>query len=207
MRRYRIRYILLAITALGLLVWGAALTIPNSFTDGDVISASEMNANFTAVKSAVDTLETQQPGGAQVVNINSQPVSGAVASFAAVDVVAPGPGYVLVIASSEVQFAHTNGSTSNVNFGVSESATAYDDDQDKDLTVSSNAPSGTYVFAGAAQKMFPVSSAGTYTYHVIAFGTTNADIVDITLSAMYIPTAAGTVSQTSISPASAGSGD
>jgi hypothetical protein len=32
------------------------LTIPNSFSSGDVISASEMNANFTAVETAVNNL-------------------------------------------------------------------------------------------------------------------------------------------------------
>ncbi|MEJ2287284.1 MAG: hypothetical protein P8Y02_01355 [Deinococcales bacterium] len=57
MRRIQLRYVLLAVTALGLLVWGAAVTIPNSFSDGDVISASEMNANFAAVKAAVDANE------------------------------------------------------------------------------------------------------------------------------------------------------
>lgn len=55
MNRLQIRYILLAVTALGLLVRGAALTIPHTFTDGDVIGASEMDANFTAVKNAVES--------------------------------------------------------------------------------------------------------------------------------------------------------
>lgn len=32
----------------------AALTIPNQFTDGDVISSSEMNANFTAIVNALN---------------------------------------------------------------------------------------------------------------------------------------------------------
>lgn len=33
----------------------AELTIPNSFDNGDVISASEMNANFNAIKTLVNT--------------------------------------------------------------------------------------------------------------------------------------------------------
>jgi hypothetical protein len=43
--------------ALGLLgVYALAVSIPNVFSSGDVISAAKMNANFTAVKTAVDTL-------------------------------------------------------------------------------------------------------------------------------------------------------
>jgi hypothetical protein len=46
-----------AIVAAGL---GAlAVTIPNSFSSGQVISAAALNANFAALKTAVDTLETK----------------------------------------------------------------------------------------------------------------------------------------------------
>ena len=37
----------------------AALQIPNTFSPGDRISASEMNENFAAVKTKVDALEAQ----------------------------------------------------------------------------------------------------------------------------------------------------
>ena len=204
MNRFPLRYVLLAVTALGLLVWGAAVTIPNSFTDGDVISASEMNANFTAVKNAVDTLEANQAGAAQSVDAGIQSVATTVGSYGSVDVNAPGAGYVLVITSAEVQFSHTNGTASNVNYGVSESATAYDSDQDQDVTIASTAPSGTYVFTTSAQKIFPVAGAGTHTFYVVADSATGttASLLDITLSAVFIPTGAGTVAQAALGPAS-----
>ena len=45
---------------LGLLgVYALAVSIPNAFTAGDVISAAKMNANFDAMKTAVDSLETK----------------------------------------------------------------------------------------------------------------------------------------------------
>lgn len=49
-----------AIVAAGL---GAmAVTIPNSFSAGQVISAAALNANFAAIKTAVDALEAAVPG-------------------------------------------------------------------------------------------------------------------------------------------------
>lgn len=58
MKRIQLRTVFLAVTALGLLVWGAAVIIPHTFNNGDVISAADMNASFTAVKSAVDANES-----------------------------------------------------------------------------------------------------------------------------------------------------
>ncbi len=53
------KYILLGVflTVLGL--WGMAVTIPNSFSSGDVVSAAKMNQNFQALKTSVDALEAK----------------------------------------------------------------------------------------------------------------------------------------------------
>jgi hypothetical protein len=46
--------------ALGLLgVYALAVSIPNIFAGGDVISAAKMNENFAAMKTAVDALEAK----------------------------------------------------------------------------------------------------------------------------------------------------
>lgn len=58
MHRIRIGYLLAAIVALAL-AWAAALTIPNTFVGGEVISAAAMNDNFVAVAAAVSTLAGQ----------------------------------------------------------------------------------------------------------------------------------------------------
>jgi hypothetical protein len=53
----------------GVLVWALCVTafitmgvtIPNVFVAGNTISSAQVNANFTAVKTAIDTLEAGQP--------------------------------------------------------------------------------------------------------------------------------------------------
>ena len=49
MRRLDLRYKLLAVTALTLTVWGAAVSLPFVFQAGDVISADQMNQNLQAL--------------------------------------------------------------------------------------------------------------------------------------------------------------
>ncbi len=45
------------VAALGL--WGLAVTVPNAFKSGDVVSAAKTNANFNALKSSVEALEAE----------------------------------------------------------------------------------------------------------------------------------------------------
>lgn len=49
MRRIDLRFKLLAVTALALTVWGAAVSLPFAFQAGDVISADEMNQTLQAL--------------------------------------------------------------------------------------------------------------------------------------------------------------
>ncbi len=53
------KYIFLGIFLAALGLWGLAVTIPNSFSSGEVVSASKMNQNFQALKAAVDQLESK----------------------------------------------------------------------------------------------------------------------------------------------------
>ena len=46
-----------AFTVLGVAL---AVTIPNAFTSGQVVSSAQVNANFTALKTAVDALESKK---------------------------------------------------------------------------------------------------------------------------------------------------
>ncbi|WP_457633818.1 hypothetical protein [Oceanithermus desulfurans] len=53
------KYTLFGIFLAALGLWGLAVTIPNSFSSGEVVSASKMNQNFQALKTAVDQLESK----------------------------------------------------------------------------------------------------------------------------------------------------
>ena len=53
------KYTLFGIFLAALGLWGLAVTIPNSFSSGEVVSAAKMNQNFQALKAAVDQLESK----------------------------------------------------------------------------------------------------------------------------------------------------
>ena len=86
--------------ALGLLgVYALAVSIPNIFAGGEVISAAKMNANFEALKTAVNALEANsaQPTTAsfKVSGLTGQTNTTA-KTYSQFNVTAPGPGKLLV---------------------------------------------------------------------------------------------------------------
>lgn len=54
MNRQTLKSLLISTLVVSALAFGSSLTIPNNFTSGTPARASEVNANFTAVKTAVD---------------------------------------------------------------------------------------------------------------------------------------------------------
>jgi hypothetical protein len=204
-----------AIVAAGL---GAmAVTIPNTFSSGQVISAAGLNDNFTAVKTAVDALEApnsvttakiadgavnaakiaDEPGAAQATGntcVTTTLASGA-QSIRSATINAPAAGFILVIGSAQVNLAHTAGTASSVTVGVSTVATSLPTDQDKAIALPAASVTGTHAFAGAGQKIFP-ATAGANTFHLVAIlGTGSASVADCALSLVYVPTSYGTVQQ------------
>ena len=54
MRRSAIRYLVVLIPVIALGVWAAAITLPHTFNDGDVLQADALNQNFAALVDAVE---------------------------------------------------------------------------------------------------------------------------------------------------------
>ncbi|MCX7782193.1 MAG: hypothetical protein N2318_00940 [Meiothermus sp.] len=62
MKGSNLKFFFLGVGLVATGLWAMAVTIPNTFTTGEVLSAAKLNANFTALKTAVDALEAAIPG-------------------------------------------------------------------------------------------------------------------------------------------------
>jgi hypothetical protein len=136
-----------------------------------------------------------EPGVSQGLVTAAFGLSNVVESYQSSSITCPADGYVLVIASATGTIIHNNGQTDEFLFGVSESGTGLDDDQDKNWIIPSGAPTGTQNEILSAQKIFDVT-AGSHTFHASAIdhgGASSKLISEITLSVVYFPTNYGTV--------------
>jgi len=55
----KLKYLVLGAVLASIGLWALAVTLPHTFSPGDEIKSAEMNANFQALKSAVDDLEAK----------------------------------------------------------------------------------------------------------------------------------------------------
>ncbi|MCX7782872.1 MAG: hypothetical protein N2318_04425 [Meiothermus sp.] len=158
--------------------------------DSAVTTAKLGNNAITSSK----TLD--EPGVAQNVQSVTFTLSGSFQNVLSADIIIPGPGYVLVMASAQVNLTHTNGTRSNIEFGVSASPTTSPGDQLKDIQLPENASTGTYLKIASVQKIFPVDAPGTATFYLNAREASgDAAIREATLSLIYFPTGYGVVGQ------------
>jgi len=68
-------FIFLATCFIGAQSWAGSVTVPNTFVDGNTASAGEVNANFDAVKSAVDDNDKRITSNADDININASNIT------------------------------------------------------------------------------------------------------------------------------------
>ncbi|MBD3349509.1 MAG: hypothetical protein GF400_10005 [Candidatus Eisenbacteria bacterium] len=105
----------------------------------------------------------------------------------------PAEGYVFVMASAQANCTHDTTGTSRLYYGVSEDSTTINDGLDQDIQLPDTAPAGAYRFGIAPAAVFPVSSAGTYTFYLTASADGGWFLYDIAMNLLYFPTAYGTV--------------
>ena len=114
----QVRYVLLVVTVVALVgVSALALTVPNTFVSGEVISAAEMNANFAAVEAAVAELQVAQPVVAyryRASDFQLDNTSAVAEDVVVVSIEAPATGVVVVEATSQARWA----GTTNANYFV-----------------------------------------------------------------------------------------
>jgi hypothetical protein len=132
-----------------------------------------------------------------------------VTNVASRSITVPDTGFVLAIASGQLRLNHTVGATTSAFFGVSDASGVFPASQDIVFEVPAGAPTGSYVHAGACHGVFSVG-AGTHSFFVVgqergAGGT--ADVADVTLTLIYLPTAYGTVTSTTLASALRGHDD
>lgn len=107
----------------------------------------------------------------------------------------PSAGYVLVMAQCESTVSHQSGTSSAVNYGVSDSPTSVRASQDIEHRIPSTAPTGTFDVPVSVHGVFSVNT-GLNTFYFI--GDQNgsgyfAAAQDYSLTLVYIPTAYGTI--------------
>ncbi len=128
-------------------------------------------------------------------SVSLTPVGATLDVIASWTISCPADGYVLVMAQCESTIAHQSGTTSSVNYGVSNSPTSLRASQDIEHRIPSTAPTGTYDVPVSVHGVFGVNT-GLNTFYFI--GDQNgsgyfAAAVDYSLTLVYLPTAYGTI--------------
>jgi len=140
-----------------------------------------------------------EPGVAERHDNNiSIDLTGSIEPITSRSITVPAPGYVLAIGNLEILVGFTSGSDQVVIAAVSNEPDAFFESIEHAYDVPGSLATGTYNFNISSSLVFPVNSAGTYTYYLDAYesGGISSNIVraqDTQLTLLYVPTAYGQV--------------
>ncbi|MEZ6317502.1 MAG: hypothetical protein R3B49_01930 [Phycisphaerales bacterium] len=180
----------------------AFVTIRGNTTTMFFDSSSDGDASAVLDSGAINATEIlNEVGAASETFSSSFSVADAVGSVISRTITCPTSGYVLVIGSGEVALPHTNGTTTRINFGVSDTSTVYSVNTDIDVGLPSGAASGTYYIPATSHGLFSVTS-GAHTFYLNADhdSGSGAVISDAQLTCVFIPTSYGTITPTLLAP-------
>lgn len=156
------------------------------------------NASVVLPASAVAASEVLDEPGLASINSNAFSPYNMTTSAAAITsrtIVCPADGYVHLSAAYEIDINQATGSTAYGIVGLSDSGTSIPDNQDLTFFLPPGAASGTYLVPGANHAVYPVT-AGSHTFYLVGFknaAAADVQIWDVQLTALYVPTAYGTV--------------
>lgn len=180
----------------------ALVTIRGETTTMFLDSSQDGDGSVRLDPDAINATEMlNEPGAASATFASTLNVLDDVATVISRTITCPTSGYVLVIGSAELELSHTNGTTSRINFGVSDTPSGYANNTDIDVGVPSGAASGSYYTAGTSHGLFSVTSgAHTFYLNVDHDAGSGADVSDAQLTCIFIPTSYGTVTSTLMAP-------
>ena len=191
--------------------WAGDVTGLKTFSAGAPAKASEVNANFSAIKTAVDdnndqaennyteitdaksdinTLKSAQPGVAWTQGGSGGTIGSTSASLKSLTLVAPSSGYAIVTASGFVYWNIANEAQGMVRLKISNTSGDTDEgDGVQFIRFQAGQGKGIFNFPFSTTRVFQVAKGNNTFYlnglHQVVNGTATVD--DYTFTAMYVP--------------------
>jgi hypothetical protein len=172
---------------------------PSLSVSGSTRNAT-FNMSFTGNSSvalpvdAISAAETfDEPGVASETDDVTLTLDGTVQALLSRTITVPASGWVVAIATAQVNLTHVSGTASGAQFGVSMSATTFPANQDMPWNLPAPAPSGSYFQTLTVQGTFPVNAGANTFFFLGDEGTGSYSVNDRQLTLLYFPTAYGTV--------------
>jgi len=162
------------------------------------MSASSGNSSVLLPNDAISSSEIfDEPGSASSAEgFSGVTLDGTYQTLLSRSITVPAAGYVLVMGTCQPEIHHTYDTSSSAEFGVSDAAGSFPDNQDVHLQLTSKVPTGYYDFPVTVHGLFSVTS-GSHTFYLIGRQWSgDITVYDMQLSLLYIPTAYGTVTPT-----------
>ena len=190
-------------SALGISTGGAYMKLEDSSGTKSIVltpGASSGNATASFPNDAIARDEIwDEPGVAQDIDsLSTTMLSGTGHEIMSRTIDCPRGGFVMVMATAEVNLPHFNGTATTVELGVSDVSGILSSEQKRRVTFSSAMPTGSYTQIVQVQKIFSVDGVGPRTFYFIGSkisGVSNPSTDHVTLSLVYFPTAYGSVTE------------
>jgi len=135
-----------------------------------------------------------EPGAGYDWRVVVYDLDGGFTTLAGRTLTVPAAGYVIVWGTAEVEIDHTSGTGDTGRIGVSDNEASFPNAQNNELKLSADIPTGVYSFPVSVHCLFEVADAGSFSYFLL--GGELSGVVSVnksSLTALYIPTAYGSV--------------
>jgi hypothetical protein len=149
--------------------------------------------------SAISATEIRdEPGvGSVWSNVGYYPLGGTIGVLVSRSITVPAAGFALVIGTAHASIQHNGGTDSSCDIGVSDAADSFPFDQEVNISIDGNVPTGDYRWPVTVHSLFSLTTAGTHTFYFLVLENAGQWYLDnMRLSVVYVPTAYGTVNPT-----------